>query len=104
PRWFLVGASPTEPEEHETPLHAWQSEALEAWAGQGHKGIVEAVTGTGKTLVGIESIRQSVEIGARALVLVPTVELLLQWSDQLATQFPDRRIGQLGDGRTATWR
>ena len=35
-----------------TQLYAWQAEALQAWSDAGRTGIVEAVTGTGKTRVG----------------------------------------------------
>ena len=34
-------------------LYAWQAEALDSWRSRGRHGIVEAVTGTGKTKVGI---------------------------------------------------
>jgi len=120
PRWFVVGqqsATAAPVVDHgqsgsRTPISAppasdlylWQREALEAWASAGHRGVVEAVTGTGKTRVGMEALRQSVEIGAKAMVIVPTVELLRQWTEQLRTTFPDKRIGQLGGGQRTTWR
>lgn len=111
PRWFLHGQASESRARHEkrtddavsSGLYAWQEEALTAWSRAGHRGIVEAVTGTGKTRVGLEVVRQSVEIGAKAMILVPTVELLRQWLEQLGEAFPDKRLGQLGDGRRTTW-
>src|SRR5690349_14375298 len=34
-------------------LYAWQDEALRAWDAAGRRGIIQAVTGTGKTVVAI---------------------------------------------------
>jgi len=80
-------------------LYQWQADALAAWAGNNRRGVVEAVTGTGKTMVGIAAAVQ--EIGGReqVLVLVPTVELQRQWVGELAARLPaGTLIGRLGDG------
>jgi RNA polymerase primary sigma factor len=45
----------------------------------GLKGIVEAVTGTGKTRLAAAAVRLSLQAGARALVVVPSIALLEQW-------------------------
>ena len=60
-------------------LRAWQSEALDAWAAHGRHGVVEAVTGTGKSRVGIEAIREAIRDGYATLLCVPTVDLVDQW-------------------------
>lgn len=57
------------------PLLAWQVCAVRAWVGAGRSGVVEAVTGTGKTHVGLEVIARAVASGERSTVLVPTVDL-----------------------------
>lgn len=80
-------------------LYAWQREALIAWSDAGQSGIVEAVTGTGKTRVGLSAIDAAVHDRRCAVVLVPTKELQRQWRAELRPHFPsDVRIGLLGDG------
>lgn len=67
------------------PLRAWQNEALTIWKSAGQKGIVEVVTGGGKTIFALSCIR---EIGAdTTLVIVPTVALLDQWWEEAAAFF-----------------
>ncbi len=81
------------------PLYAWQVEALEAWRGQDGRGVVEAVTGTGKTMVGVAATAQELARGGQACVLVPTAELLQQWGVALARHLPiGASVGMLGGG------
>lgn len=68
----------------------YQVEALERWRGQGHRGSVVLPTGAGKSLVAILAIR---EMGAGALVVVPTRALLIQWFNQLADAFGGGQVG-----------
>jgi superfamily II DNA or RNA helicase len=66
-------------------LRAWQKEALGLWKAAGNKGIVEVVTGGGKTIFALSCIR---EIAAETtLVIVPTVALLDQWWEETASFF-----------------
>ncbi len=82
-------------------LYAWQSDALQAWAGAGRRGVVEAVTGTGKTRVGVAAAMAELAARGQVLVLVPTVELAHQWMAELRARLPDTsRVGQLGAGGT----
>lgn len=111
PRWYLrlgvtASASVTVSTPHQSNttglsyrLRAWQSEALEAWSANAERGIVQAVTGTGKTKVGVAAISAELRRGGRAAVIVPGRELQRQWAAELAEEFPDKRIGLLGDGR-----
>jgi Type III restriction enzyme, res subunit len=64
-------------------LRAWQREALEAWFDADGRGIVEAVTGTGKTHVGLEAACWMAARGGRTTILVPSIELQRQWVDRL---------------------
>lgn len=81
------------------PLYAWQVEALDAWRGQGGRGVVEAVTGTGKTMVGIAAAAEELARGGQVCVLVPTTDLLVQWDDALARHLPPGvSVGLLGGG------
>lgn len=115
PRWVVVPGAPSvvpgpewgstraTPAIRHKPLWQWQREALNAWRGQGFRGVVEAVTGTGKTVVGIAAIAEEVKRGGRTLVLVPTRELQAQWLKLLSRDSYDVVIGQLGDGRAASF-
>jgi superfamily II DNA or RNA helicase len=79
-------------------LRPWQVEAFAAWSAAGCRGVVEAVTGTGKTRLAVAVLRSVVDRGGRGLVLVPTIELLEQWVRELRPALPGRRIGRLGGG------
>ncbi len=79
-------------------LFAWQQEALDAWRTNGRRGIVQAVTGAGKTQLGIEASRVEIAEGGSVLVLVPSIDLMRQWKRKLAEQLPDARVGCMGGG------
>ena len=89
----------------ELALRDWQREALQRWRLADRVGIVEAVTGTGKTRVGIAAVAEALADGKRALVVVPTVELQDQWFGQLASLLPRARVALLGGGQKpfGTW-
>jgi superfamily II DNA or RNA helicase len=78
-------------------LRAWQAEALAVWSATS-RGVVEAVTGTGKTRLALAAVRLVVERGGVVLVLVPTLGLLDQWVRELAAVVPRSSIGRLGGG------
>ena len=81
------------------PLYDWQREALDAWRAAGSRGVVEAVTGTGKTTVGITAAIAEVGRGGQVVVVVPTRELQSQWHGALAPVVPaGTMIGLMGDG------
>jgi superfamily II DNA or RNA helicase len=79
-------------------LRAWQSEALAAWEDNDRRGIIAAATGTGKTRLALEALRQTTAERARAAVVVPTRILQDQWIRELraARIVPSRRIGTIG--------
>ncbi|AXO33432.1 DEAD/DEAH box helicase [Micromonospora sp. B006] len=109
PRWHLTAGAGYEPEPiRVAPLalpqsylgkepRAWQREALAEWQANGRRGVVEAVTGTGKTTVGVLAAAAAVDAGEKVLVLVPGCELLDQWYEVLRLSLPSVRIGRLGD-------
>ena len=79
-------------------LRAWQRDALEAWRTAGRCGVVEAVTGTGKTMVGVAAIGDVLGRGGVATVLVPGLDLQEQWVSVLRGQLPGARVGRYGGG------
>jgi superfamily II DNA or RNA helicase len=60
---------------------------------------VEAVTGTGKTRVGMVAIREALAEGGFVHVLVPTIDLQDQWCRELETLLPGLSIGRRGNDR-----
>lgn len=84
-------------------LYSWQKEALKKWKAQNYQGVVEAVTGAGKTLIGISATIEQVEQGGFVLVIVPSLELLRQWEIKLKENLPDARIGIFGGGAQVTF-
>lgn len=80
-------------------LYRWQTDALRAWEAQSRRGVVEAVTGTGKTMVGLAATLDELSRGGQVCILVPTRELLHQWTRVLETIVPTgTRVGLLGAG------
>ena len=78
-------------------LYRWQFEALISWLRCGRRGIVEAVTGSGKTNVALAAAADANRRGLFVLVVVPSRVLMNQWAFHLAQALPDCRIGRLGD-------
>lgn len=62
-------------------MRRWQQAALEMWQRHSYRGIVQVVTGGGKTVFAMHCIRAAFEAGAAntAVIIVPTVALLDQW-------------------------
>ncbi len=78
-------------------LYRWQVDALIDWLRCGRRGVVEAVTGSGKTDLAIAAVVDALDRGRFVLVLVPSRVLLEQWHGRLTAALPGRRIGRLGD-------
>ena len=79
-------------------LYRWQHDALTAWHGCGRRGVIEAVTGSGKTDVAITAIADALERELFVLVIVPSRVLMEQWNERLTESLPAFTIGRLGDG------
>lgn len=117
PRWFLkdiIGAKdnvekPSRKVERsknigaKLNLYAWQKEAVKKWKAQNCQGVVEAVTGAGKTLIGISATIEQIQQGGFVFVIVPSLELLRQWEIKLKEHLPNARIGIFGGGSQVTF-
>ncbi len=79
-------------------MYRWQYQALDAWYRCGRRGVVEAVTGSGKTDVALAAIEHAVNRGLFALVIVPSRVLMEQWFERLNAWLPEAAVGRLGDG------
>src|SRR5262245_5345174 len=86
----------------ERALYRWQLDALVSWLRCGRRGVIEAVTGSGKTEVAIAAAADALRRGLFVLVLVPSRVLMEQWHAVLCAALPDARIGRLGDNERAT--
>ena len=70
-------------------LYKWQKDCLEAWRQNQHRGIVNVVTGAGKTWLACAAIEylQSIQKGLRVRIVVPTIALAQQWHHELLSYF-----------------
>lgn len=66
-------------------LRDWQILAFDEFKNQNYKGILSVATGKGKTIFAIHCINQlnSFKKNFRTAIIVPTVNLLKQWKDEL---------------------
>lgn len=104
PLWFAIGYETDQPDENIeiTPIeerepYDWQEKAFGEWLKSKEVGVIEAVTGTGKTQLGIMALGKVYMEGGKGVVLVPTRELQDQWVAELeARGFTS--IGRLGNG------
>ena len=83
------------------PLYMWQQEALSAWVHHRRRGIIEAVTGSGKTNLALAAVEDHLGWpGACAAVVVPTADLLYQWQRNAASWLgiSEDGVGLCGDG------
>ena len=78
-------------------LYRGQFVALISWRRCGRGGIVEAVTGSGKTNGALAAAADAYRRGLFVLVVVPSRVLMNQWAFHLAKTLPGCRIGRLGD-------
>ncbi|WP_233266759.1 DEAD/DEAH box helicase [Tomitella fengzijianii] len=79
-------------------LRAWQRDALSMWEEAGRRAVIEAVTGTGKTTLGLAAAADAVGRGLDVLVVVPSVDLLEQWHAAFRTALPGVPVGRRGAG------
>jgi len=75
-------------------LYHWQLEALEQWNRNNYHGTIKAITGSGKTYVGIEVLNQCIE---KTLIVVPTIALLHQWVTMIHNN-SSKSVSCVGDG------
>ncbi|MFL2974139.1 MAG: DEAD/DEAH box helicase family protein [Candidatus Thalassarchaeaceae archaeon] len=82
--------------------HDWQKQASESWKDNSYKGIVAAVTGSGKTIMAVYAIAEYVRVYPNAIfsIIVPTKVLMKQWAEVISglLGLDDSLIGLRGDG------
>ena len=88
----------------ELSLYRWQEEALAAWRHHQHIGVVEAVTGAGKTRVGLAAVREAWARGKRVAIVVPTLELVEQWAASVRSVVDGRYVATTTMPHRGDWR
>jgi RNA polymerase primary sigma factor len=73
-------------------LYDWQRDALIAWDDAHRTGVVQAVTGAGKTRVGLAAIEDAHRQGRQSVVIVPTLALVKQWVAAIVELLPRVRV------------
>ena len=76
-------------------LREYQQKALDSWTEAGKRGCVVLPTGAGKTVIGIKAIEV---VNSASIVLVPTIDLMDQWTSVLSKYLPNMKVGNLGGG------
>ncbi len=68
-------------------LEPWQhqTEAYQSWTNNGHKGIIQMATGTGKTIIGIMAIERLAQQKGRkrVIILCHSIAILEQWKMEI---------------------
>lgn len=88
---------PSDTPSRRTPL-PHQDNAIEAWVANGRRGVFEHATGSGKTFTSILALREHLDAGKPALVLVPSQLLLEQWEKELIEELPNAALSLAGGG------
>ncbi|HEX2406945.1 MAG TPA: DEAD/DEAH box helicase, partial [Nitrososphaeraceae archaeon] len=79
----------------ELSLRSYQKKAIENWINAGKKGCIILPTGSGKTIIAIKLIEI---INSSTLIVVPTLDLMEQWTRILSKYFQKIEIGNIGGG------
>lgn len=79
-------------------LRDYQNEAYRVWRENGCRGIIVLPVAAGKTLIALKAIE---DLRMKTLVLVPTIDLLYQWRENIAKflEIPKNVIAVYGGGK-----
>lgn len=78
-------------------LYGWQEECLERWFANGGRGVVQAVTGSGKTLLALtaaDRMEKKLNQSLHVKIVVPTSSLMQQWNQDLKEFLSDSCNGE----------
>lgn len=66
-----------------------QEEVLQSWEENNYFGLIIHATGSGKTITGVNAIKRWFELNNIALVIVPSILLLEQWTEDIENEIDD---------------
>jgi RNA polymerase primary sigma factor len=89
------------PPNRELELYPWQRRALRAWQSAARRGVVEAVTGAGKTRLALQAMLDALVARNKVAVIVPTLDLVRQWYREIQIHVAARVGGPLTIGLLA---
>lgn len=92
--------SPPQKNRQVKKLMPHQKEAIRNWVSAGRRGILKHATGSGKTITAISAIRDHINNGKPAMVLVPSKLLLEQWYLELIAEIDDVVVVRCGAGHS----
>ncbi len=78
----------------------WQRQAYENWVRHGRRGIIEAATGSGKSLIGVMAALEALDEGFAVVIVAPTRVLQQQWISQYFSTLwdsPNKPIRTIGN-------
>lgn len=94
-RWSVAGAHDiTGCLRTSRDLRPWQVQALQEWVADDRRAISEAVTGAGKTELGVVAMLDAHRRGVPVLVLVPDQGMVTQWVETIGQTFPRMPIAR----------
>lgn len=68
-------------------LRPYQRSVLNDWSAQGHRGIVDHATASGKTITALSAAAEAMDAGQAVLIVAPSVTMLDQWRDETTKYF-----------------
>ncbi len=73
-------------------LYEWQSDCLKKWENNGRRGIVNAITGSGKTTLALSAIYRAKRIfkSLHTKIIVPTTALARQWEASVFLELKEK--------------
>lgn len=79
----------------EKKLYKWQAECLDIWKNSGTEGIVNVITGAGKTILALSAADHLLHKypNVRIRIVVPTISLAHQWKQAIRDFFPNISYG-----------
>lgn len=79
-------------------LLSHQAAAITAWKASGCRGVFEHATGSGKTFTALMAVKEHVEKGLPALIVVPSRLLLEQWAEEIREELASSTLLLAGAG------
>lgn len=79
-------------------LRVHQIEGIKKWKESNYRGILEHATGSGKTITAISTIGSHLKNNGNVILLVPSIALMEQWSNEMKKYLPNIIIGKIGGG------